>query len=92
MWHLGGKLLHARNILAYAAHDLATGAILRDVPQPGESPEMCGSVVIARAESREEILQALRQDIYNTSGVWNLGQAQIYPVSKHLWSLSKERG
>lgn len=41
---------------------------------------MCGSVMLARAETRDELLQALRQDIYNTGGVWNLSQARIYPV------------
>ena len=56
------------------------GAILRDVQQPGKNPHMSGSVMIARTASREELMQELRQDIYCTSGVWNLDEAQIHPV------------
>lgn len=37
--------------------------------------------MVARAESREEVVQALRQDIYCTSGIWDLEKAQIHPVS-----------
>lgn len=43
-----------------------------------------GSVLLARAESREEVLHALRGDIYFTSGVWDLDHAQIFPVS-YTW-------
>lgn len=50
-------------------------------PQPGESLNIRGSVLLAQAESYEEVLQALRKDICYTSGVWDLEKAQIYPVS-----------
>ncbi|KAL8701840.1 MAG: hypothetical protein Q9224_000307 [Gallowayella concinna] len=62
----------------------AGGALLNDVPQPGQRLKIHGSVMLVQAESREEVLHALRRDIYHTSAVWNLESAQILPVSTKL--------
>ncbi|KAL8835368.1 MAG: hypothetical protein Q9170_003357 [Blastenia crenularia] len=64
------------------------GAILRDVQRPGESLDICGSVMIARAESREDVVKALRQDIYCSQGIWDLEKVQIHPVRDVMWYVS----
>lgn len=33
------------------------------------------------AESREEVLEILKGDIYTRTGVWDLDKIQIWPVS-----------
>lgn len=57
------------------------GALLRKVANDEEQLDIEGSVMIAIAESREEVLEALRDDIYFRSGVWDLAKAQVVPVS-----------
>ena len=56
--------------------------MLEEVPKEGEGPKMKGSVMLALAESREEVLKALQEDIYYKSGVWDWDKVQIYPVSQ----------
>lgn len=56
------------------------GAMLDEQPQVGETPKMTGSVLVAMAESREEALQFVKDDIYSTQGVWDVARIQIYPV------------
>ena len=60
------------------------GALLDEVPQPGQSLKICGSAMLVQADSREEVLQALRRDIYSKNGVWDLEKVQIYPVSSGI--------
>jgi hypothetical protein len=36
--------------------------------------------MLAFADSREEVLKALQEDIYYKSGVWDWDKVQIYPV------------
>ncbi|KAL8857335.1 MAG: hypothetical protein Q9178_006101 [Gyalolechia marmorata] len=55
------------------------GALLDDVPQPGQSLKICGSAMLVQADSREEVLQVIQQDIYSKNGVWDLEKVQIYP-------------
>ena len=43
---------------------------------------MKGSVMLALAESSEKVLEALREDIYCKSGVWDLDKIKIYPVGQ----------
>lgn len=40
-----------------------------------------GSTIVMVAESREECKEILSKDIYTTSGVWDIDNAQIWPVS-----------
>lgn len=50
------------------------GAVLDSVPV-GDDPtkwEFGGSTLIAVAESKDEILDILRRDVYTTSGVWDV--------------------
>lgn len=55
--------------------------MLDEAPKEGEGLKINGSVMLALAESKEEVLQALKRDIYCTSGVWDWDKVQIHPVS-----------
>ncbi|KAL2036364.1 hypothetical protein N7G274_010918 [Stereocaulon virgatum] len=55
------------------------GAMLEEIPGEGEGPKIRGSVMLALANSREEVLKALQDDIYYKSGVWDWDQLQIHP-------------
>ena len=36
--------------------------------------------MLACADSKENVLKALHEDIYSKEGVWNWDKVQIYPV------------
>ncbi|KAH3680756.1 hypothetical protein WICPIJ_008117 [Wickerhamomyces pijperi] len=58
------------------------GALFTEVPIPGEPlPAFAGSVVQMEAESKEEVLKFLEQDVYNKMGVWDLKRAVILPCA-----------
>jgi len=40
---------------------------------------MIGSAMIAYAESKEEVIDAIKKDIYAESEVWDLSKIQIWP-------------
>lgn len=46
----------------------------------GEGPKIKGSIMLAFAESKEDVLKALQEDIYFKEGVWDWNQVQIHPV------------
>lgn len=54
------------------------GATLDSHPSEGETPKMNGSVMIFVGESEDDVLTMLKNDIYNTSGVWNLEKVCTY--------------
>lgn len=56
------------------------GAVLEEELKDGEDPKIKGSVMLALADSREEVLKALQEDIYYKSGVWDWEKVQIHPV------------
>ena len=37
--------------------------------------------MLALAESREEVIRTLQEDVYYKSGIWNWDQVRIHPVS-----------
>ncbi|KAI9785696.1 MAG: hypothetical protein M1839_008713 [Geoglossum umbratile] len=55
------------------------GAFLEEIPKPGEVPKMKGSIMLALAGSKEEVVKALQEDIYFKSNVWDWDKVQIYP-------------
>ncbi|PHH66886.1 hypothetical protein CDD81_5238 [Ophiocordyceps australis] len=57
------------------------GAILNEVPKGDDASgfDFAGSALICHAESKEQILEQLREDVYATEGVWDVDKAQIYP-------------
>lgn len=59
----------------------AVGAILSEPVVDPAAPKIEGSVMLARAETREEVVEQLRRDTYFRSGVWDWEKVVIYPVS-----------
>ncbi|CAI7564308.1 unnamed protein product [Penicillium glandicola] len=58
---------------------VAGGAMLNAHPADGETPSFKGSMMLAVAENEAEVLELLNKDIYTTSGVWDMENAQIIP-------------
>lgn len=56
------------------------GAMLNAHPTDGETPSFKGSMMLAVAENEAQVLELLNKDIYVTSGVWDMENAQIIPV------------
>lgn len=55
------------------------GALLSKPPKEGEPLPIIGSAMIAYAETKEEVIEAIKKDIYYTAGVWDLSKIQIWP-------------
>ncbi len=57
------------------------GALLdeevKDDGHGGEGLKINGSVMMALAESKEEVLAALKEDVYSTAGVWDWEKVTI---------------
>ncbi|KAJ5143999.1 uncharacterized protein N7515_002786 [Penicillium bovifimosum] len=72
---------HLENVkpLVASGHIVAGGAMFDSHPAEGETPSFKGSMMLAVAESEAEVRELLEKDIYSTSGVWDLGNAQIIP-------------
>lgn len=64
--------------------DHITGAVLEEVEATGEYLKVRGSVMLASAESKEQVLQALREDVFHTAGVWDWDKVQVHPVRLSL--------
>jgi uncharacterized protein len=62
------------------------GAYMSSPPKEGETPPMIGSALIAVAETKEEVLDRLRSDVYTTSGVWDVDKVQIWPFRSAIRS------
>ncbi|CAG7972456.1 unnamed protein product [Penicillium salamii] len=60
------------------------GAIFEQHPQEGEDAKFLGSVVVYTGEDVDEVRRMINNDIYATSGVWDLEKIKIYPVSYFL--------
>ncbi|RWA05843.1 hypothetical protein EKO27_g9267 [Xylaria grammica] len=71
---------------AKIASEKITGAIFNEKPETEDASKFSfyGSTLVCVASSKEEILERLSKDIYATSGVWDLDNAQIWPVSPEL--------
>ncbi|RKK81793.1 hypothetical protein BFJ71_g15460 [Fusarium oxysporum] len=57
----------------------AGGAIFEKHPVEGEPAMFRGSVVVYAAESEAEVRKIIENDIYATSGVWDVEKSQIIP-------------
>ncbi|KAI0134402.1 hypothetical protein BJ170DRAFT_679294 [Xylariales sp. AK1849] len=62
------------------------GAVLNDTPQGSDATkwDFYGSTLVVIAASKEECKGILSKDIYSTSGVWDVENAQIWPVKLAL--------
>ncbi|CAK7562446.1 MAG: hypothetical protein SEPTF4163_000290 [Sporothrix epigloea] len=59
------------------------GAILNDKPTDPSDPntyDFAGSSIIYLADTKQEVTDFLKQDIYYESGVWDVDNAQIYAL------------
>ena len=45
---------------------------------------MKGSVMLAFAETKEDVIKALQDDVYFEEGVWDWKKAQIHPVRQEF--------
>ncbi|KAB8069400.1 hypothetical protein BDV29DRAFT_182834 [Aspergillus leporis] len=45
----------------------------------GENPQMTGSMLIVVSESIEDVRKIVEDDVYATSGVWDLERTKILP-------------
>ncbi|CCF39902.1 hypothetical protein CH063_10613 [Colletotrichum higginsianum] len=59
------------------------GPILHELPANEEpsSLKVLGSTIVCVAESKEEIMEMLKRDVYVDRGVWDLERVQMWPVS-----------
>ncbi|KAJ9642446.1 hypothetical protein H2199_004827 [Coniosporium tulheliwenetii] len=55
------------------------GAFLSELPKEGEQPKLAGSAMIAVGESREEVVEMLKKDVYTREGVWDWDKVQMWP-------------
>jgi uncharacterized protein YciI len=49
-------------------------------PEEGEPAPFKGSVVVYTGETAQDVRELIENDIYATSGVWDLDKVQIIPV------------
>jgi uncharacterized protein len=60
------------------------GAMLSEQPEEGKPLDITGSAMLAYADSKEEVLEIIKKDIYATSDVWNLDKIQIFPFKSAI--------
>ncbi|CAK1362934.1 unnamed protein product [Cercospora beticola] len=60
------------------------GASLEEPTKEGESPKMNGSAFLAVAETKEEIVELVKSDVYYKQGVWNAEKMQIFPFQSAI--------
>lgn len=62
--------------------DCFLGAVLEDMPPDDEvsSMKFSGSTLMVVAESKQAVIDLIKDDVYVKSGVWDLEKAQIWPA------------
>lgn len=58
--------------------------MLNSHPTDSQGPSFKGSMIIYTGESVEDVRKIIKDDVYATSGVWDLENVQIIPVSFSL--------
>lgn len=61
-----------------------TGATVSEPPVEGQQKQFNGSCIVAKAKSRDEVLEELRKDIYAKEEVWNLDKVSLTGEHGHL--------
>lgn len=56
--------------------------MLEEEQKSGEGLRINGSVMLALAESKEEVLKALQEDVYYKRNIWDRNKIQIHPVCR----------
>ncbi|KAI9657539.1 MAG: hypothetical protein M1831_004155 [Alyxoria varia] len=60
-----------------SARGFSTAAANISEKEEPSSPDIRGSVLVARAPSKEAVYEQLRKDVYTTSGVWDLKNTRV---------------
>ncbi|CCH46840.1 hypothetical protein BN7_6441 [Wickerhamomyces ciferrii] len=55
------------------------GAIFHEIPEDDKPKKFAGSSLNVVANSREEVIEILNQDIFAKEGIWDVENALIYP-------------
>ncbi|KAL7796053.1 hypothetical protein V8C37DRAFT_372971 [Trichoderma ceciliae] len=57
------------------------GGLLNEVPEDDDANkfDFAGSIMVLVAESKEDAINKVKDDIYVKAGVWDLEKAQVYP-------------
>lgn len=55
------------------------GAFLEEPIKEGETPKMKGSAMLIRANTKEEVIERLKNDVYVKGGVWDWDKVQVLP-------------
>jgi len=76
---LGARPDHLKNIKPKvdAGQIAFGGATLSKHPAEGETPDMTGSVMLVKAETKEEVIELLESDVYTKQGAWDVDNATI---------------
>jgi hypothetical protein len=53
------------------------GALLEEVPKDGEALKIFGSVMLANAATKEQVIEQLKKDIYFKSKVWDFEKVRF---------------
>lgn len=60
--------------------------MLEEVPKEGEGLKIMGSALMAHAATKEDVLEAIKQDIYFKTNVWNLDKVRLHICPKK-WTI-----
>ncbi|KAI6913761.1 hypothetical protein KC318_g1142 [Hortaea werneckii] len=60
------------------------GASLDEPIKEGEPPKINGSVMLAVADTKEEVMKNVKEDVYFKSGVWDESKIQIFPFKSAI--------
>ncbi|KAL5405031.1 hypothetical protein PMIN03_008744 [Paraphaeosphaeria minitans] len=60
------------------------GAMLEEPITEGQAPKMKGSAMLIGANSREEVVERLKKDVYVKGEVWDWTKVQIIPFKSAL--------
>jgi uncharacterized protein YciI len=60
------------------------GAMLEDTPKEGSPLKITGSVMMAVASSKEEVMEKIKSDIYADKGVWDMDKVSFFSLSMEL--------
>lgn len=51
---------------------------MSEVPKEGETPKILGSVMLAYAASKEEVMEDLKSDVYSENEVWDWSKVSSF--------------
>jgi len=57
--------------------------MLEDTPKEGSPLKITGSVMMAVASSKEEVMEKIKSDIYADKGVWDMDKVSLFATDKH---------